>query len=36
MKPSRILDGDGHVIERDAELFEYLEKPYGGNTVLLG
>lgn len=36
MKPKRILDGDGHVIERDAELFEYLDKPYAGNTTVLG
>jgi len=32
----RILDADGHVIERDAELLEYLEPPYQGNPVLLG
>ena len=31
-----ILDADGHVIERDAELFEYLEAPYAGNEALLG
>ena len=36
MKLDRILDGDGHVIERDAEIFEYLEPPYAGNTTLLG
>ncbi|HUK60289.1 MAG TPA: amidohydrolase family protein [Stellaceae bacterium] len=36
MKLDRILDGDGHVIERDAELYEYLEPPYAGNTTLLG
>ncbi len=36
MRPKRILDGDGHVIERDAELFEYLEAPYAKNTSLLG
>ena len=30
-----ILDGDGHVIERDAELYEYLEPPYGGNETML-
>lgn len=36
MKLNRILDGDGHVIERDAELFEYLDPPYRGNTTLLG
>lgn len=32
----RILDGDGHVIERDAELLEFLDPPYRGNTALLG
>jgi len=36
MKPSKILDGDGHVMERDSELFEYLEPPYAGNETLLG
>jgi len=36
MRPARILDGDGHVIERDRELFEYLEAPYAGNTSVLG
>jgi predicted TIM-barrel fold metal-dependent hydrolase len=33
---SRVVDGDGHLIERDAELFEYLEPPYRGNAALLG
>jgi len=32
----KILDADGHVIERDAELFEYLEPPYAGNETMLG
>jgi len=32
----KILDADGHIIERDAELFEYLEPPYAGNESLLG
>jgi predicted TIM-barrel fold metal-dependent hydrolase len=37
MTPNRtILDADGHIIERDAELFEYLEPPYAGNETLLG
>ena len=36
MKLNRILDGDGHVIERDRELFDYLEPPYAKNTTLLG
>lgn len=31
-----ILDADGHVIERDAELFEYLTAPYAGNDTVLG
>ena len=35
-RPNRVLDGDGHIIERDQELFEYLEAPYAGNTTLLG
>ncbi len=34
MKPSRILDGDGHVVERDRDLYEYLEAPYRSETVL--
>ena len=34
MKPSRILDGDGHVVERDRDLFEYLEAPYRNAPVL--
>jgi hypothetical protein len=36
MKLSTILDGDGHIIERDQELHEYLEPPYAGNETLLG
>ena len=32
----KILDADGHIIERDAELFEYLEPPYSGNETMLG
>ena len=31
-----MLDADGHLIERDEELFEYLEAPYKGNNTLLG
>ena len=34
MKPKRIMDGDGHVIERDREIFEYLEAPYQNDVVL--
>ncbi len=33
-RPNRILDADGHVIERDSEIFEYLEAPYRNTTVL--
>mgnify|MGYP000675571583 FL=1 len=29
----RILDGDGHVIEWDRELLEYLEEPYRGEFM---
>ena len=32
MKPNRILDADGHIIERDVELFDYLEPP--GRPIL--
>ena len=32
---TRVIDGDGHIIERDAELFEFLEPPYQGNSALL-
>lgn len=32
----KILDADGHIIERDSEIFEYLEAPYAGNDTLLG
>ncbi len=31
-----IIDSDGHIIERDTELFEYLEAPYRGNNTVLG
>src|SRR5712692_1620279 len=33
---TKVVDGDGHIIERDAELFEFLEPPYRGNNALLG
>jgi len=36
MRPQTILDADGHIIERDAELLEHLEAPYAGNDTLLG
>ena len=31
-----MLDADGHLIERDEELLEYMEAPYKGNNTLLG
>src|SRR5689334_5461775 len=30
-----MLDADGHLIERDEELFEYLDEPYRGNKTML-
>jgi len=33
---SDIIDGDGHVYERDEEVFEFLEPPYRGKRTLLG
>jgi uncharacterized protein len=30
----RVIDADGHVMETDAELFEYLPPPYRGQTQL--
>lgn len=30
-----IIDADGHVYERDSELFDYLEPPYAGKQTLL-
>jgi len=35
MERISILDGDGHVIELDQELFEFLEEPYRGNVGML-
>jgi len=32
----KLLDADGHLIERDADLYEYLEPPYAGNEGMLG
>ena len=32
----RIIDADGHIIERDARIKEYLEEPYRSNPDLLG
>jgi predicted TIM-barrel fold metal-dependent hydrolase len=36
MRKFDIIDADGHVYERDQELFEYLEEPYAGKKTLLG
>jgi hypothetical protein len=36
MQDFEIIDADGHVYEKDAELFEYLEEPYAGKRTLLG
>lgn len=30
-----IIDADGHVYERDSDLFEYLESPYAGKQAIL-
>jgi predicted TIM-barrel fold metal-dependent hydrolase len=32
----RVIDADGHVYERDEELFEYLEAPYAAKQTVLG
>ena len=29
-----VIDADGHVMETDAEIFEYLPPPYRGQTQL--
>jgi len=36
MRTFDIIDADGHVYEKDQELFEYLEGPYAGRLTLLG
>src|SRR3972149_8474406 len=36
MKLKRILDADVHIIERDAELFEYPGPPYAKTPTVLG
>lgn len=36
MQHYEIIDADGHVYEKDQELFEYIEGPYGGKKTLLG
>ena len=36
MWPVAIIDADGHVFEKDEELFEYLEPPYAAKQTVLG
>jgi predicted TIM-barrel fold metal-dependent hydrolase len=36
MRQFDIIDADGHIYEKDAELFEHLEGPYAGKLTLLG
>ncbi|MSQ72264.1 MAG: amidohydrolase [Betaproteobacteria bacterium] len=31
-----MLDADGHLIERDEDLYEYLDPPYAGTEAMLG
>lgn len=35
MEGVRVVDGDGHIFENDAELFEFLDDPYRGNRIVL-
>lgn len=35
MSQTRVIDADGHVIESDREILEYLPKPYQGQEQLL-
>src|SRR3989304_3900939 len=34
MKP-RVIDADGHVVERDQQIFKYLDPPFRGKEDLL-
>lgn len=34
-RPTALLDGDGHVIEWDRELLEYLDAPYRSSPIML-
>lgn len=34
--PVEVIDADGHVYERDEELYEYLEAPYSSSRTVLG
>jgi len=36
MWPFEVIDADGHVYEKDSELFEHLESPYAGQRTVLG
>lgn len=36
MKGLEIFDADGHIYEKDEEIFAYLEGPYAGKRTLLG
>ena len=36
MSAQPVIDADGHVIESDRDLFEYLEAPYSSHPELLG
>ena len=36
MRRFDVIDADGHIFEKDAELFEYLEEPYAGKLTLRG
>ena len=35
MMQRRVIDADGHVVERDDQLFKYLDAPFGGREDLL-
>lgn len=35
MARTAVVDGDGHIFENDAEIFEFLEPPYQGNRIVL-
>jgi hypothetical protein len=36
MWPCKVIDADGHVYERDEELFEHLEAPYSSKRTVFG
>jgi predicted TIM-barrel fold metal-dependent hydrolase len=35
-RPLRVIDADGHVYEKDVEIFEHLDGPFRGKRTLLG